>query len=534
MLKDRFIDVIDHLPEEEWGAKSLKMLVGELTAEKKEIDDVNKTLNFLTLTGKISGKRTKPVGEKLYWVNRKTKKLSDVMTENPLMDEIFQSTPMGEGNAKRDVEIAKDAGVVSQTAYLYLVALTSFGVVKVFTKKLRKGGLRETRYFYRINGASFQPLELKSKIGEKGKSISKNDVLFVLSKHPNVWLKPKAVARELNVGATVGINKVSALLYRLRNNSGIERVKHSHAYQYRYVEKPSVRFNDVNDSVQAFIAGCVSLKPSEKYPQPALWNDYMDYCDRVDLPIQPKSVFTNKIRDLRSVTRRPAKVDGKSQKYWFGLTFKGHNEGEKLKKINTKLWLEKFAELGYQITPGAIDLLLTHIKEDVGDGNYEEMISHIGSEGRRNKIVILTEDIRDFIKHERLKNWEMMGVEAEKMLNALVGKKKDTGGVKDTDERLNAIDDKLKRVDELHKVNEELREALVKYGEREKHFKEIANKADKDHIEVEQLKKELAKKSNEIRKLKEERTDHFSIQAEERVKSDIAESRKLLEHTFKG
>lgn len=101
-------------------------------------------------------------------------------------------------------------------------------------------------------------------------------------------------------------------------------------------------------------------------------------------------------------------------------------------------------------------------------------------------------------------------------------------------DRMGAMDNWLKRVNELHNVNEELREALVRCGKRENTLRGIADNADKDHVEVERLKKELVGKSKEIIKLKEERMDHFAIQAEERVKSDIAESRKILEHTFKG
>ena len=65
----------------------------------------------------------------------------------------------------------------------------------------------------------------------------KEDVLFILSKHPNKWLKAKSIAREMNLNTKEGTNRISNILYRLRNSSHIERKSCSHAYQYRYCEE---------------------------------------------------------------------------------------------------------------------------------------------------------------------------------------------------------------------------------------------------------------------------------------------------------
>ena len=71
-------------------------------------------------------------------------------------------------------------------------------------------------------------------------NITKPDVLFVLLKHAGKWVRPKTIARELNVNTTQGINRVSVLLYRLRNQPYIARRNKSHDYQYRYYEEIKV------------------------------------------------------------------------------------------------------------------------------------------------------------------------------------------------------------------------------------------------------------------------------------------------------
>ncbi|MCK4499192.1 hypothetical protein KAU11_01700, partial [Candidatus Babeliales bacterium] len=104
---------------------------------------------------------------------------------------------------------------------------------------------------------------------------------------------------------------------------GLKRLKEKNykLSQSKSSEETRLEFEKVSNSIRAFITECVKLKPSEKYPKPALWNDYKDYCDRFDLQIQQKSIFTNRIGELRGVTLKPAKKDGKTQKFWFGLTF---------------------------------------------------------------------------------------------------------------------------------------------------------------------------------------------------------------------
>lgn len=62
-------------------------------------------------------------------------------------------------------------------------------------------------------------------------------ILETLAKHKNRWLKTKTIAKELNLGTVDGINRISVLLYRLRNFPNIERRSNSHAYQYRYFEE---------------------------------------------------------------------------------------------------------------------------------------------------------------------------------------------------------------------------------------------------------------------------------------------------------
>lgn len=67
----------------------------------------------------------------------------------------------------------------------------------------------------------------------------KIQILEILAKHRTRWLKTKTVARELNMNTIEGINRVSVLLYRLRNQPYIARRNKSHDYQYRYIEDKS-------------------------------------------------------------------------------------------------------------------------------------------------------------------------------------------------------------------------------------------------------------------------------------------------------
>ena len=57
-------------------------------------------------------------------------------------------------------------------------------------------------------------------------------------------------------------------------------------------EETRLEFEKVSNSVRAFITECIILKPSERYTQPALWNEYKEYCDKFGLQIQQKSIFT--------------------------------------------------------------------------------------------------------------------------------------------------------------------------------------------------------------------------------------------------
>lgn len=67
-------------------------------------------------------------------------------------------------------------------------------------------------------------------------NITKPDVLFLLSKRPGRWVKAKRIAKELGLNTTAGINRVSNILYRLRDLPYIERKSNSHAYKYRYID----------------------------------------------------------------------------------------------------------------------------------------------------------------------------------------------------------------------------------------------------------------------------------------------------------
>ena len=151
---------------------------------------------------------------------------------------------------------------------------------------------------------------------------------------------------------------------------GLKRLKEKNykLSQSKSSEETRLEFEKVSNSIRAFITECVDLKPSEKYPKPALWNDYKDYCDRFDLQIQQKSIFTGRIGELRSVTLKPAKKDGKTQKFWFGLTFKGCEEDESAEegeKVKDKKGLSKLSKLPDFNTPHGEDKNIKKIEENI-------------------------------------------------------------------------------------------------------------------------------------------------------------------------
>ncbi|MCK4347009.1 MAG: hypothetical protein KAW47_00185 [Thermoplasmatales archaeon] len=111
---------------------------------------------------------------------------------------------------------------------------------------------------------------------------------------------------------------------------GLKRLK-EHDYklsQSKSSEETRLEFEKVSNSIRAFITECVSLKPSERYPQPALYEKYKGYCDRFDLEIEAKSVLTSRLGELRGVKLRNAKYEKKKQRVWFGLVFKEWKEEE--------------------------------------------------------------------------------------------------------------------------------------------------------------------------------------------------------------
>ena len=68
-------------------------------------------------------------------------------------------------------------------------------------------------------------------------NVTKLDILFALSKHAGKWIKPRTIAKELGLKTTEGINRISQILYRLRNDKHIERRNNSHDYSYRYIDE---------------------------------------------------------------------------------------------------------------------------------------------------------------------------------------------------------------------------------------------------------------------------------------------------------
>lgn len=70
-------------------------------------------------------------------------------------------------------------------------------------------------------------------------------------------------------------------------------------------------------------------------------------------------------------------------------------------KNEHKAVVDKFAELGYQITPTATELLLPHIPLLFGETDCGRVLNLIGGGARTNNFVILPEHIENFLKQEK-------------------------------------------------------------------------------------------------------------------------------------
>ena len=111
---------------------------------------------------------------------------------------------------------------------------------------------------------------------------------------------------------------------------GLRRLTENHykLSKSKSSEETRLEFEKVSNSIKAFITECVILKADERYTQPTLWNDYKEYCERFDLQLQQKSIFTARMGELRGVRLGKAKVNGKNQRVWFGLRFRDYEEEE--------------------------------------------------------------------------------------------------------------------------------------------------------------------------------------------------------------
>ena len=118
---------------------------------------------------------------------------------------------------------------------------------------------------------------------------TKTDVLFVLSQYSGKWLKPRKIAKELGLSTTAGINRVSNILYRLRNQPYIARRNKTHDYKYCYIEdkneypsniltlsKSASDKKAINNSDKIDVFTFVELLPQAT-------QGYCELCDKYDL-----------------------------------------------------------------------------------------------------------------------------------------------------------------------------------------------------------------------------------------------------------
>ena len=110
--------------------------------------------------------------------------------------------------------------------------------------------------------------------------------------------------------------------------TGLKRLKE---HEYRITQSKSsnetrLEFEKVANSVKAFIAECVTTKQGERYPQPELWNKYLDYCEDLALESQHKGDLTKAVGELRGITLGTAKINKKAQRVWNGLVFTEYGE----------------------------------------------------------------------------------------------------------------------------------------------------------------------------------------------------------------
>ena len=87
-------------------------------------------------------------------------------------------------------------------------------------------------------------------------NITKTNVKTILTSNPNTFFTTKEVAAALKLTDDAAVDRVSNILYRLRNTPSIERLRTSVVYKYRYVkptkdvsliEQPTTERKDNND-----------------------------------------------------------------------------------------------------------------------------------------------------------------------------------------------------------------------------------------------------------------------------------------------
>lgn len=111
--------------------------------------------------------------------------------------------------------------------------------------------------------------------------------------------------------------------------NGLKRLK-EHEYritQTKTSNETRLEFEKVSNSVKAFISECITTKQGERYPQPALWNRYLDYCEDLALESQHKGDLTKAVGEIRGITLGKANINKKTQTVWNGLVFTEYGEG---------------------------------------------------------------------------------------------------------------------------------------------------------------------------------------------------------------
>lgn len=119
--------------------------------------------------------------------------------------------------------------------------------------------------------------------------VTKSDIKGILISNPNTFFTTKEVAAALELTGDAAVDRVSTLLYRLRHDSNIERVRSNSSYKYRYVkptkdkglvEKPT-KERDNNDALASFKQGRYNELDKYCYIE-QLEEVEFGYCDRCE------------------------------------------------------------------------------------------------------------------------------------------------------------------------------------------------------------------------------------------------------------